>query len=80
MQYSQLDMRVTAQLMSAKEGKAEEYLPALSFHSNSKQAEKNYYISTKWLGKNAFRSHKAEVWKLSCNPEGCCKTPRDMQQ
>lgn len=79
LQYSYVDMHVIAQLMSAQEEKAEEYLPALPFHSSSRQAEKYYYISTKWLRKNAFKSHKAEVWKLSCNPEGCCKNPRDVQ-
>lgn len=64
MQYSHVEMGVVAQLVSAQEGKAAEYLLALSFHSSSRQAEKNDYISTKWLGKNVFKSHKAEVWKL----------------
>lgn len=57
MQYSPVDMPIIAQWMSAQEGKAEEYLPALSFHFSSSQAEKNYYIFTKCLEKNAFSSH-----------------------
>lgn len=40
-------MHVVAQLMSAQDGKVEEHLPALSFHSKLRQAEKSCYVSSK---------------------------------
>lgn len=55
MQYSHVDLHVTAQLMSGCPGRErEEYLPALSFHSKSRQAEKHCGIPTKQLGRTCL--------------------------
>lgn len=50
--------------VGAQEGKAEDYLPALSFHSKSKQQRSMMIFLPNKLGKNMFKSHKAELWKL----------------